>query len=349
MKKVALLKTLLPLSLSVLTYTPVTFAKTDLSQELDQIYSLLDQKDYNNYYQRLKNLEHTQDARVLLELGWAAENGFGRKEDMKVANQYYLKSAELGHNVAMNNIGNHYYYDTKDYKKAFYWYQKGAEAGNLKATYNLGKGYYEGTIGKKDISKAIHYLEQAAQKEHFSAKKMLLDIYTKDKHFRNFSKAYPLFVDIAPTYANEEEFFEPILALVDPWKENNPAAEEIKKLTANAEQGDLNAASELFFYYGTRRPEQTEEMYQLAQKLSDKDFFPAQVALMILEGSEGSKFTNTKNRDKWLETFSKSNEPLKIYAAAHFLDDVLHNDEKAKPLFQRACANNFQVACSQLR
>lgn len=348
MKNTTFLKNLLSLSISVFIASPFAFAEDNLKQELDQIYELLDKKDYPNYYQRLKNIEHTQDSRVLLELGWAAENGFGRKKDMKVANQYYLKSAELGHNVAMNNIGNHYYYDTKDYKKAFYWYQKGAEAGNLKATYNLGKGYYEGTIGKKDVSKAVHYLEQAAQKNHFSAKKMLLDIYIKDKHFRNFSKAYPLFVDIAPTYRDEEELFEPIQALLDSWKENSFSPEEIKKLTERSEQGDLNASIALISNY-SRQPEQIDAIYQLAQKLSDRDFFPAQLLLMNLEGEEGHKFTNFQNRDKWIETFSQSNDPLKVYAAAHFLEDVLHNDEKAKPLFQRACANNFQVACSKLK
>lgn len=51
-----------------------------------------------------------------------------------------------------------------DLKGAFEWFMKGAEEGEPSATYKVGMYYFEGTYVKKDLEKAVQYLELANDK-----------------------------------------------------------------------------------------------------------------------------------------------------------------------------------------
>ncbi len=56
------------------------------------------------------------------------------------AMEWFQKSAELGHSIAMYNLGV-LYHDKKDYENAIYWYEKSAELGDNNAIGDLSEMY----------------------------------------------------------------------------------------------------------------------------------------------------------------------------------------------------------------
>ena len=145
------------------------------------------------------------------------ERGDGVDVDLKISNEYLLKAAEQDYLPAVNHLGEMYNIGRLDIKydteKAFELFQKCSEAGYQKgkvnyaycllykvgnegnydlgfeiltelstqglpeAMYNLGKVYFDGYGTKKDIIRALYWLQKATEANHLFAAKMLGDCY----------------------------------------------------------------------------------------------------------------------------------------------------------------------------
>ncbi|RHZ89385.1 hypothetical protein Glove_15g12 [Diversispora epigaea] len=115
------------------------------------------------------------NAMVSVGYGYGYENGIGVSKDKKEAFKWYLKAAEKEHDTAQHNLGCYYYY-YRDYKNAFEWFKKAAENDDVYSQYNLGKFFYEGSGIKKDIVKAIFWLNKAKENANIDADRLLNEI-----------------------------------------------------------------------------------------------------------------------------------------------------------------------------
>jgi TPR repeat protein len=73
-------------------------------------------------------------------LGYCYDEGIGTKIDKQKAFELYQNAANLGHDIAQNNLAIMYEEGdciTKDIDRAIYWYEKSAKQGNKGAQNNL--------------------------------------------------------------------------------------------------------------------------------------------------------------------------------------------------------------------
>ncbi len=93
----------------------------------------------------------TNQSRYMMELGgWY----YGRKQ-FDLAEEYYLRAAELKDIDAYQCLGYIYYYgrvEKPDYKKAYTYYKLASDAGNLIATYKLADMVRNGYYVQKDYN-----------------------------------------------------------------------------------------------------------------------------------------------------------------------------------------------------
>lgn len=88
--------------------------------------------------------------------------------ELRIALQYLIKSAELGNPIAQNNLG--YFYRSgisglnKDYQKAMMWFLKAAEYNSPIAQTRIGDMYYKGEGVEKNLDESIKWhLKSASQ------------------------------------------------------------------------------------------------------------------------------------------------------------------------------------------
>ncbi|RIB08295.1 hypothetical protein C2G38_2271551 [Gigaspora rosea] len=97
--------------------------------------------------------------------GWNYHHGIGVKKDEKKAFEYYLKAAELGNPVAMNDVGLCYKYGIGveiNYQNAFQYRMKFADLGDAYGMCGVGLHYDNGIGVDQDYNKAFEYYEKAA-------------------------------------------------------------------------------------------------------------------------------------------------------------------------------------------
>lgn len=85
---------------------------------------------------------------VIYHNGWA-----GFKLDYKLAMEWFLKAADLGHPASIYDIGNMYYRERgvpKDFEKAFDYYQRSANLNFIEGYNGIGNMYYNGQVPIKD-------------------------------------------------------------------------------------------------------------------------------------------------------------------------------------------------------
>ena len=85
---------------------------------------------------------------VMYHNGWG-----GIKRDYKLAYEWFLKSAALGHPASIYDIGNMYYRERglpKDLKKAFDYYKQSADLNFIEGYNGLGLMYYNGQVPSKN-------------------------------------------------------------------------------------------------------------------------------------------------------------------------------------------------------
>ncbi len=100
----------------------------------------------------------TNQSRYMMELGaWY----YGRKQ-FDLAEEYYLKAAELKDIDAYQCLGYIYYYGRvgkPDYKKAYTYYKLASDAGDLIATYKMADMYRNGYYVQKDVDRYVSIIK----------------------------------------------------------------------------------------------------------------------------------------------------------------------------------------------
>ncbi len=106
------------------------------------------------------------DPDALFNLGQVYRLGKGVEPDLKVAEQYYERAAELGHVVAQANLGA-LYLDRKsplyDPDKGIAWLKKASYRGNALSRYMLGVTYFNGEYVTEDYIEAYAWIYLSAQ------------------------------------------------------------------------------------------------------------------------------------------------------------------------------------------
>ena len=105
------------------------------------------------------------------------------------------QAAELGCPEAMMFTAD-MYANSNAYATSLYWLKNAATAGHVKAMIKLGISYEEGTLGQKDIERALEYYELASQAGAAEAKYRMALLYEKGKHvIRDKQKALQLLAE----------------------------------------------------------------------------------------------------------------------------------------------------------
>ena len=123
-------------------------------------------------------------------LGYCYEMGQGVSKDMGMAFRLYLRGAQHGDDVGMNNVANCYYNGwgtSQNYTEAFNWYLKAAEKGDTNALNMAGECYYYGRGTAKNLVKAASYYQRAAEKATLTRNTTLGIATIKAKVFRRIS------------------------------------------------------------------------------------------------------------------------------------------------------------------
>lgn len=101
------------------------------------------------------------DAEAQYNYAFALEAGGAEVKDIKLANEWFLKSAQQNYPEAELKLA--YNYGTgnglpQDYKQAFYWSHRCAEQGDPECIYNIISCYQEGLGTEKNADSMIYWL-----------------------------------------------------------------------------------------------------------------------------------------------------------------------------------------------
>ena len=104
----------------------------------------------------------------MVNLGVCYLEGSGVNKNIESAEEWLKKAADGGDDNALNILGNIYSNQelgVQDFKKSFSYYQKAAEKGHVYGMFNLGHSYAEGLGCKVNMTKALSWIEKAANAE----------------------------------------------------------------------------------------------------------------------------------------------------------------------------------------
>ncbi|RIB03045.1 hypothetical protein C2G38_1990496, partial [Gigaspora rosea] len=93
------------------------------------------------------------------------QHGIGVEKDEKKAFRYYMKAAELGKPVAMQDVSLCYYYGIGveiNYQKSFEYCKRSADLGNADGMNSVGRSYEFGFGVDQDYNKAFEYYKKSA-------------------------------------------------------------------------------------------------------------------------------------------------------------------------------------------
>lgn len=132
---------------------------------------------YQSAYEGFLELEinNMADDRLYYRLGSMNMNGIGTETNFLKARDYFEKAAQLDNTDAMYGLGLLYLKDweKKDISKAIWYLTEAANKGNDFAQYMLGKIFYQGKSVQINMEYAIYWLEKAQQNGNTQAKYML--------------------------------------------------------------------------------------------------------------------------------------------------------------------------------
>ena len=132
------------------------------------------------YFEIMLNLANKQYVKAYYSLGICYSDGYGVKQDSKVAYDYLSLGASQGYLLALNALGVMYYqgeYVNEDKAKSFEIMLECADQGLAVSQVNVALAYYYGTSTAKDYDKAFHYASLAASQNHRRALYLLGNMY----------------------------------------------------------------------------------------------------------------------------------------------------------------------------
>ena len=122
-----------------------------------------DAKDYKTAFAEFSKDQKNSDA--MAWIGLLYENGYGVKQDPKIAAKWMEKAAKAGQMWAANRLADYYINGSgvkKDPPLAFQWQKKAVDGGRSEAVAQLGRMYREGYGTAKDGAKAIELFKIGA-------------------------------------------------------------------------------------------------------------------------------------------------------------------------------------------
>lgn len=140
---------------------------------------------YANPVDSIRTLANEGNPEAMYKLAYLYDIGYGDLDrDTLESSRLYLKAAEKGFIPAQSFIGFRYYRGEgvkKDVNKALKWIQRAAEQGDAKAQNNLGWMLMEGDGVQHDFNKAAYWLNSAAEQGLPVAMSQLADLYKTGK------------------------------------------------------------------------------------------------------------------------------------------------------------------------
>jgi TPR repeat protein len=138
-------------------------------------------KDWKRAFELWKPLADAGNPKAQFYIAGQYERGLGVERDEKVSLEWLRKSAEGGLALAQFNYGNNHYAlkSEEGFRNAVKWWGLAAEKGFFPAQYNLAMAYQEGLGVKKDLDKAAHWYQQAAENGSEPAKAALAKLQEK--------------------------------------------------------------------------------------------------------------------------------------------------------------------------
>src|SRR5436190_535378 len=118
-------------------------------------------------------------------------------KDPNININWLIQSAKNGDDDEQHNLGLLLYdYNDdegteKNLEKAFHWFQKAAEKDHIKAQYKLALLYYNGEGTENNLEKAFYWFQKAAKKDHIKAQyNLALLYYNGEGTEKNLEKAF---------------------------------------------------------------------------------------------------------------------------------------------------------------
>ena len=128
------------------------------------------------------------------------------ESELKLAFDWYQKSASQGHTVAQINLANMYYWGRgtkQDKEEALYWTMKVAAQGEVSAQGRLALLYYEDKEIKQDMKKAFYWAKESAAHGGAMAQSLLGLLYYKKGIEKQDPKLLQLATDWFTKSANQ--------------------------------------------------------------------------------------------------------------------------------------------------
>jgi len=124
----------------------------------------------------------------LFNAGKSFVQGLGVKKSLKKGIEYLEKSGEMGYGTACIYLGELYFENSDDLdpteEKSFYWYSKGASLNEPLGQLEVGCKYAYGYGVEKSITKAIDFLEKAAEQNVERAYLILGKLYDESPELK---------------------------------------------------------------------------------------------------------------------------------------------------------------------
>ena len=175
----------LPVKKSTAPAKPASLSIGQLNTLANKAYAAKDYKKAMGYYRRSAALGSDY---AITNIGFMNHLGKGVPVNYPEALRWYRKAAGNGYGWAMYNLGSLYEFGravTKDYTQARYWYTRAAGKGEIGAIYGLGYLNDKGLGGTRDPDKAAEFIFKALQmKYRFALKQMTKKSRYWSKPFR---------------------------------------------------------------------------------------------------------------------------------------------------------------------
>jgi len=139
-----------------------------MNSEFRQLEDLYFQRKHSEAYLLAIQLASSGDLRSVRFLGWLHLHGHGCQQDEKKAMSFFLEAANQGDAEALFGIAN-IYYSNKEYKDAARYLEEAMKKGYVPAIRWSGVMYQLGLGVNKDLDRAYHLYNQAAQAGNLSA------------------------------------------------------------------------------------------------------------------------------------------------------------------------------------
>lgn len=120
-----------------------------------------ERKDFTGAVRAWRPLADKGDADAQFNMGQAYKLGRGVPSDLKIAQSWYQKAAQQGHDQAQANLGLLLFQNGKQFE-AMPWIRKAADRGDARAQYVLGTAMFNGDFVPQDRARAYALMTRAS-------------------------------------------------------------------------------------------------------------------------------------------------------------------------------------------